>query len=43
MATIRDYEPILSLEYWCRPISGSSLLDADTAARRAGNLLPEKE
>ena len=26
--------------YWVEPISGSSLLDAGTAARRAGNLLP---
>ena len=43
MATIRDYETVFTPEYCCKPISGSSLLDADTAARRAGNLLPEKE
>jgi hypothetical protein len=43
MATIRDYETVFTPEYCCKPISGSSLLDAGTAARRTGNLLPEKE
>ena len=32
-----------TLLYCVEPISGSSLLDAGTAARRVGNLLPEKE